>query len=121
MELERAAKTIGKTSSWCMGVRSACLVAAGSSNPLTRSRSGGIENVLQEPTLQLFPDAAKIPKFKILWDLRPSLHNSLESGVGSTVTAVNSKRNWTRRKEETDWWEVISRLCHNNERNVMEN
>lgn len=49
-------------------------MAAGSSDHLLRSRSGGIENVLQESRLQLFPDAAKIPKFKILWDLRPRLN-----------------------------------------------
>lgn len=71
-------------------------MAAGSSDHLLRSRSGGIENVLQESRLQLFPDAAKIPKFKILWDLRPRLNPDAlttpwSGGVGSTVTAVSLK------------------------------
>lgn len=53
--------------------------------------------VLQESRLQLFLDAAKIPKFKILWDLRPRLNSDaltaygvgqwVERGRGRAVTA----------------------------------
>lgn len=64
------------------------LVATGSSkHPMPSKRGGGIVTVLQESRLQLFLDAAKIPKLKILWDLRPRLNSDALTTCGAEQQA----------------------------------
>ena len=63
-------------------------MAAGSSKyPMLSKRGEGVAAVLPESRLQLFLIAAKIPKLKILQDLRPRLKSdaSTAHGVGQRV------------------------------------